>query len=256
MDHEFGTLLKQWRTRRRLSQLDLGLEADVSARHLSYLETGRARPSREMVLHLGEVLDVPRPDRNLMLEAAGFAAAFRARDLTSEDMAAVRDAAQWMIARHQPYPALVLDRHWNLIDLNGPAASLLGAFDLGVGDSLLDAFIASPLVAAIDNWPEMGRHLLRRLRVENARLGGDAVLERAIAALAADAAIAASDPRAALPPFVPTRVRLGETVVSFLSTLAHFSGADDVALAEVSIELMFPADEPTRALLHGLFATA
>ena len=107
-----GPLLRQWRTRRRFSQLQLAAEAGVSQRHLSFLETGRARPSREMLLHLGEVLDVPLRDRNTMLSAAGFAPVYRERSLDDPDMAAVRRAVELLIERHDPYPAFAIDRHW------------------------------------------------------------------------------------------------------------------------------------------------
>jgi transcriptional regulator with XRE-family HTH domain len=251
MEHEFGSLLKQWRASRRMSQLDLGVEAEVSSRHISFLETGRARPSREMVLHLGEVLDVPRQDRNLMLEAAGFAAAYRARSLESDEMVAVRRAAEWMIQRHEPYPAMMIDRHWRLVGANRPATVMLGGFGLSEGDSFLQALIADGLRAAIDNWPEFGHHLLTRLRSENSAAGGDPVLEEAIARLASDPTVAAGA-HGALPPFVPTRFRMGDTVLSFLSTLAHFAGAEDVTLADLRIELLFPADEGTRQMLHAI----
>lgn len=242
-----------------MSQLELGAEAEVSARHISFLETGRSRPSREMVLHLGQVLDMPRADRNLLLEAAGFVAAFRSRDLESEEMLAVRQAAEWMIERHQPYPALILDRHWRLVRVNGPAGAMLSAFGLGEGDSLLDALTGSNapspaaprLGEAVDNWPELARHLLARLRTENARAGGDPVLEAAIERLAGDPAVDGVEPTGPLPPFVPTRYRIGGTMLAFLSTVAHFAGADDVALADLQIELLFPADDATRAILLG-----
>ncbi|MCA9503048.1 MAG: helix-turn-helix transcriptional regulator [Myxococcales bacterium] len=251
MDHGFGALLREWRSLRRMSQLELGIEAAVSARHISFLETGRARPSREMVLHLGEVLDVPRSDRNRLLEAAGFVAAYRARPLESGEMLAVRQAAEWMIGRHEPYPAIMVDRHWHLLGANRAAWHLLGGFGLAEGDSFLDALLGDGMRAAIDNWPEFGRHLLTRLRAENAAVGGDAVLEHAIARVASDATLASASPRP-LPPFVPTRFRSGETVLSFLSTLAHFSGAEDVLLADLRIELLFPADEVTKDLLLAL----
>jgi transcriptional regulator with XRE-family HTH domain len=251
MNGEFGSLLKEWRGLRRMSQLDLGAQAEVSARHISFLETGRARPSREMVLHLGEVLDVPRQDRNLLLEAAGFAAAYRARSLESDEMIAVRRAAEWMIERHEPYPALMIDRHWRLVGANRPANVMLGGFGLAEGDSFLEALIADELRAAIDNWPEFGHHLLTRLRSENSAAGGDPVLEEAIGRLTSDptVAVGTSGP---LPPFVPTRFRMGDTTLSFLSTLAHFAGAEDVTLADLRIELLFPADEGTRLALLAL----
>ena len=113
-----GGLLRDWRQRRRLSQLDLALEAGVSARHLSFLETGRSKPSREMVLHLAELLDVPLRDRNQLLLAAGFAPAYPERGIDAAEMAPVRDAIRLVLDGHEPYPALVVDRWWNLVAAN------------------------------------------------------------------------------------------------------------------------------------------
>ena len=251
MAGEFGALLKEWRGLRRMSQLDLGARAEVSARHISFLETGRARPSREMVLHLGEVLEVPRTHRNRMLEAAGFASAFRSRTQQSDEMEAARRAAEWMIERHQPYPALIIDRHWKLVGANPTATTMLAGYGLAEGDSLLDAFVDSALRSSIDNWSEFGRHLLTRLRFESAAVGGDPVLDAAVRKLAADPALANGEHTLTLPAFGPTRYLVGEQVVSFLSTLAHFSGAEDIALADLRIELLFPADETTRQMLEA-----
>lgn len=259
MHADFGTLLREWRAQRRMSQLDLGLEANVSARHISFLETGRARPSRQMALHLGEALEMPREARNRLLEAAGFAAAFRTRSLQSQEMDAVRRAAEWTIARHEPYPALALDRHWRVVIANRAAARMLAALSLEVGDSLLD-FFARPQAgaAAIENWGEVARHMLARLRLENARGGGDAVLETAIARLAADPSLQAAHDHGSgpMPPFLETRFRIAGGTLSFFSTIAAFSGAEDIALADLRIELLFPADEATRAALEAMHAEA
>ena len=125
MSESFGALLKSWRGQRRLSQLDLSLAANVSARHISFLETGRARPSKSMVLSLAETLDVPRATRNVLLQAAGFARAYVQRDLAAGEMAYVRAAMDWMLERHNPYPGIAIDRHWNLLEVNACAAALL-----------------------------------------------------------------------------------------------------------------------------------
>ena len=124
MADAFGNLIRDWRNQRRMSQLDLALAADVSARHISFLETGRSQPSRGMVLALSESLGVPRATRNVLLNAAGFAQAYRARDLDDEDMAPVREAMDWMLERHAPYPAFAFDRHWRLVRLNSVSTAL------------------------------------------------------------------------------------------------------------------------------------
>ena len=253
MQSPFGAELRDWHTQRRLSQLDLGLLANVSARHISFLETGRARPSRPMVLQLCESLEVPRRARNALLNAAGFAPAYRRRDLAEAEMDHVRAAVDWTLARHAPYPALALDKHWGIVLANRPAGRLLAANGLGEGDSLL-SLMADPaqMDALFENATEVMRHLTARLRTESAHLGGDPVLDEAAERLAREAATRGSAPEGPLPPVIPARYRAGDRVLAFFSTLAQFGTAEDIALAELRIELMFPADEATRAILEAL----
>ncbi|MCY0096106.1 helix-turn-helix transcriptional regulator [Hoeflea ulvae] len=253
MSTEFGGLLRQWREARRLSQLDLGLSANVSARHISFLETGRARPSRAMVLNLGSVLEVPRGSRNAMLHAAGFAPGYRARGLDEAEMAPVSAALGWMLERHLPYPAFVLDRHWRLVRVNATAGMLLGQMGLGEGTSLIEALLdQTRLPAVIENWQEVAQHLLQRLRTESAHLGGDAWLNEMAARLADQLGDAAPGPGSQA--IVPTRYRLGETTLSLFSTMSQFSTAEDITLADWKIEHLFPADEATRQMLELLAA--
>ena len=131
MPQSFALGLKDWRRRRGLSQMSLGLAADVSARHIAFLETGRANPTRSMVIRLAEALEVPRAERNALLEAAGFAAAYAGREISSADMENVRAALSWMLERHEPYPAFAIDRHWIVRMTNRPAGVLLS----GVGQT-------------------------------------------------------------------------------------------------------------------------
>jgi len=251
----YGGELKAWRTRRRMSQLELALSAGVSARHVSFLETGRARPSRGMVLRLAERLGVPRADRNRMLNAAGLAPAYAERPLSAEDMAPVRAAVDWMLTRHAPWPAFALDRAWRLTALNGPAERIFGAVGLAAGQGLAEALAGNPaLRAAVENLEEVVAHALARLRTENAHHGGDPALGAAIAALEAAGPQPAPDAPGLRPAFVPTRLRLGGTTLSLLSTVAQFGAAEDVALADLRIELMFPADEATADTLRALAA--
>jgi len=253
MEAPFGDMLRDWRRRRRMSQLELGLVAEVSARHIAFLETGRSRPSRAMVLRLSEALDVPRAARNPLLTAAGFATAYRKREPSDDEMAPVRMAIRWMLERHAPYPAIAIDRHWHLADINAPARLLLGAVGLGAGDSLLDALtLGSPLAQAIESWPDLARHMLARLRTESAYLGGDEVLDRAAARLAEQGAGMGSEPTGALPAVVATRYRIAGVTLSLMSTIAQFGSAEDIALADLRIELMFPADEATRLALEQM----
>ena len=247
---KFGPLLRHWRQNRRLSQLDLALGADVSSRHISFLETGRARPSRSMVMHLAESMDVPVSARNALLNAAGFVSAYTMRARDADDMQPVADAVAWMLQRHMPYPGILFDRHWTLLDANEAAHALLAANGFAIGDSLL-ALFAEPdrLKALIVNWEEVGRHIVTRLHTETAHYGGDAVLEAAANKL--DQALPKLDTvrPAIMPPVIPTQFRSGSMVLSLFSTITQFGSAEDIALADYKIEFFFPADEPTRLAL-------
>jgi transcriptional regulator with XRE-family HTH domain len=250
MDTGFGELLKHWRNARRLSQLDLGLDANVSARHISFLETGRAQPSRAMVLQLSESMAVPRAARNTLLTAAGFAEVYRHRDINAADLSHIRAAVAWTLERHDPFPAFALDKHWVIVAANVAATGLFAAVGIAVGDSLLDRLVHAPeFRAAFDNWHDVIRYLVTRLRTENIHLGGDPVLTEAIARLGPD--ITTAEPKAAaeLSAVTPTRFRVNGTVLSLMSTIAQFGTAEDIALADLRLELMFPADDATRALL-------
>jgi transcriptional regulator with XRE-family HTH domain len=174
----FPRTLKAWRTARRLSQLDLALEAEVSARHLSFLETGRARPSREMIVRLGDALLLPLNARNQMLTAAGFAPRYVGRAWEAEEMAPIRKAIDLMLARHDPYPALAFDRLWTVRQMNWAAQRLYGMFGVGVGDSLLDLLMSGRIATGVENWPEVARHAAARLRTESIAQGGVAELDR------------------------------------------------------------------------------
>lgn len=254
MSVEFGTALKTWRNQRRMSQLDLGLTADVSSRHISFLETGRARPSREMVLRLCDYLEVPLAARNQLLTAAGLAPAYMNRQMSDADMAQVSQAVDWMLERHAPYPAFALDRHWVIQNLNAPAMMLFQTVGIGVGDSLVKALAGNvTLRAAIENLDEVIAYTVARLRTEIAHLGGDAVLEAAAMLLHAGA----SDlpPVTEFPSVVPTRYRVNDMTLSLFSTMSQFGTAEDIALSELRIELLFPADDLTRQMLDALAET-
>ncbi len=245
-----GELLRQWRQRRRLSQLELAGEAGVSARHLSFVETGRARPSREMVLRLAEQLEVPLAARNELLAAAGFAPVYRRRDLGDPDMTAVRDALGHVLAAYEPFPALVVDRSWHLVAANRALSGLLA----GVAPHLLEPPVnvlrlslhPEGLAPRILNLPEWRRHVLHRLGRE-AHLAGDlglAALHRELLAL--PGGMDRTPPNGIA---VPLRLRAGEEVLSFLGTVTTFGTAVDLTAAELSIEAFLPADAATAAVL-------
>lgn len=249
---DFPATLRHWRRARRLSQLALASEAEVSPRHLAFLETGRARPSRGMVLRLAGVLGLPRGEQNALLTAAGFAAQYPVLPLDAEEMAAVTRAMRWTIARHAPYPGLILDRLWRIVALNAPAERLFGPAGLAAGASLLDA-MASPdlFTGLIENWQEVGHHTARRLKAESAEAGGIAALDRAAAALLALPGVAGFQSASPLRAVLPTVYRLGTGRLALFSTYATFGSAEEVGLSGMKIELMFPADAAAEALLQA-----
>ena len=252
-----GALLRDWRQRRRLSQLDLALEAGVSARHLSFLETGRSKPSREMVLHLAEELDVPLRERNRMLLAAGYAPAYEERPLEAPELEPVRRAEAQVLTGHDPFPAAVIDRWWNLVASNRPLAVFLD----GVSPALLEppanvlkvSLHPDGMAPRIVNLAEWRAHLLDRLRREVAA-SGDERLAALLAEVSAYPAPAGEEPdvpsRGAIA--VPLRIRAGAGELAFISTVATFGTAIDVTVAELSIEAFFPADAATAAALRSL----
>lgn len=249
----FGDALREWRTRRRYSQMELGFCSNVSARHISFLETGRARPSRGMVMRLCEELEVPYRSRNTLLSSAGFAPAYGNRTFSESDMTPVKSAVGWMLTRHEPFPALAMDRHWRISQMNHPAENLLGSAGIAAGDSLLDAMLENEaLRSAIENLDEVLLHIRTRLRTESAHVGGDDVLEDWLGRAGELLGGEASQSDGILPPFVPTRYRLGDVGLSLLSAFSQFGTAEDIALADLRVELMFPADDATRLTLEAM----
>lgn len=245
MSMTFGPLLKNWRERRRYSQLDLALAAEVSARHVSFMEQGRAQPSRAMVLRLARHLDVPLAERNALLNAAGFSAQYKARGFDAVDMQAVRTAVQRLLTRHAPYPGFAIDRHWRVVEANAAAAALFGALGLSADRPLYDVFLDPARAALFHNLDELKGHLAQRLMTESRHLGGDTVLERAAAALRQDMpadASASPGPPAAT---INTIIDVGGQRLALFGMIAQFGSTEDIALADLKIELMFPADAAT-----------
>ena len=253
-----GLLLRDWRQRRRLSQMELALEAGVSTRHLSFVETGRSRPSAEMVLHLAERLEVPLRERNELLLAAGFAPQYPARSFDDPALHEIRDAVSRVLAAHEPYPAIAVDRHWNLIASN----AALGPMLEGVAPDLLVppvntirlALHPDGVAPRIINLGEYRADLLGRLERE-ARLTGDAGLDELYAEMLGYPGPEAPPP--ALAAAVTVQLRLaappgddgGE--LAFFSTITTFGTAVDVTVAELSVEAFFPADAHTADRLRG-----
>jgi transcriptional regulator with XRE-family HTH domain len=252
-----GPLLKEWRQRRRLSQLDLALDAGVSARHLSFVETGRSRPSPEMVLQLADQLQVPLRDRNHMLLAAGYAPRYGERSLDDPDLAPVRQALQLVLDGHEPYPAFVIDRSWNRVAGNRSVPLLTGvAPELLVPPMNVIRVSLHPqgLAPRILNLGEWRAHLLERLR-RQVSLTGDASLRELYKEVSA---YPGGDPHdgPTNSVVVPFRLRTEIGDLSFLSTVATFGTAVDITVAELSLESFFPADAATRRAVQAYTARA
>ncbi|MBW1597507.1 helix-turn-helix domain-containing protein [Streptomyces sp. JJ38] len=256
-----GTLLREWRQHRRLSQLQLALDADSSARHVSYVETGRARPSREMVLRLAETLDVPLRERNTLLLAAGYAPAFRESAMDAAEMAAVRSALDVMLTAHEPYPAVVVDRVWNVVSANEAMGALLDGLPAGLAEPPANVYrmVLHPegLLTRVVNADEVRHHLLDRLR-RQARASGDAEL-RALHEEVAAYGPWVEEPeghgaggQAAGPVALPVRLRGPHGELSMFSTIATFGAPADVTLSELAIESFFPSDEATARAFRAL----
>jgi transcriptional regulator with XRE-family HTH domain len=251
-----GDHLREWRQRRRLSQMDLALEAEISTRHLSFLETGRAQPSREMVLHLADQLEVPLRERNVILVAAGFAPVFPERALDDPAMAAARRAVDVILTAHEPYPALVVDKRWNLVAANRALEPLLA----GVAPELLEppanvlriALHPKGLASRTLNLAEWRTHVLERLRRE-VELTADPGVIALLAELKSYPAPPASDrrPEDYGGVAVPFQLVVGDRVLSFIGTTTVFGTAVDITLAELTLETFFPADAATAEALRG-----
>ncbi len=254
----FGERLRHWRLRRRLSQLDLAHVADVSTRHLSCVETGRASPSRDMVLRLVDRLEVPLRERNALLEAAGYAPMYRERSLDAPDMASARAAVKRILDCHEPWPALAMDRHWNLVMANrmvplliAGAASTLLKGPINVLRLSLHPEGLAPRIANLQQWRE---HLFERLR-QHIHLSGDATLAALLAELQAypdsfghDAVALPGEHHGVLMPF---QFNTAHGVLNLVSTTTVFGSPVDITLQELALETFFPADEASADLLRA-----
>ncbi len=265
-----GELLREWRERRRLSQLELSSQTDISTRHLSFVETGRARPSVQLILRLTEHLDVPLRDRNRVLLAGGYAPAYPETALDAPRLSAVREAVRRVLSGHEPYPAAAVDRHWRMVDGNAGVA----LFTEGCAPQLLAPPVnvlrlslhPDGMAPRIENLAQWREHLLDRLHRQAAATG-----DQYLAELHEELSGYPGGPAAAGPPpagpggaagpgaggvgadrlVVPLRYRRGDEVLSFFSTTTVFGTPLDVTLAELAIESFFPADPATAARLRA-----
>ncbi|TAM11589.1 MAG: XRE family transcriptional regulator [Nevskiaceae bacterium] len=265
----FGDLMRRWRSTRKFSQLDLALTAGVSQRHVSFLESGRAAPSREMVQQLGEALDVPLRERNHLLLAAGFAPVFQERSLDHPDMAAVLDALRITLKHHEPNPAIVVDRNWNLLMANAAferAFAVLGDLEAmwprvcpdGKRNVLKLTFHPDGVREHIVNWREMALLMLLRTRRE-----AESRANSVLAALVDEILDYPGIPRRwrlqdwhqAPPPILPLEFAVGDVCLRLFSMIATFDTAQDVTADELRIESFFPADDDSAAMLRSLALT-
>jgi transcriptional regulator with XRE-family HTH domain len=260
LDTAVGTLLRHWRAARRLSQLELALEAGVSSRHLSYVETGRSQPSREMVLRLADTLEIPLRERNALLVAAGYAPRYFETNLAAPQMARTRSAIELILDHQEPYPAFVLDRHWEIRQTNQAAARctrfLLGAEP---AESNMVRLLLHPsgLRPVLVNWEETAADLIRHLHHQVAAAPSD---ERAKALLAevlgypgVPAGWQTREIGVPATPLLTTNFRKGDVQLRFFSTITTFGTPHDVTLDELRIECSFPADEATAGVCRERF---
>jgi transcriptional regulator with XRE-family HTH domain len=261
----FPDLLKAWRRKRRLSQLDLALSSGVSQRHVSFLESGRASPSRGMILRLSETLEVPLRERNDWLTAAGFAPLFKARPLDDPQMSQVMAAVRMMLANHEPFPAVAVDRAWTIRLSNGPFQNLIAMLGENVWSriggphqNLMRLFFhpggIRPLVT---NWAEIAPLLWHRAEREAEALGGQD-MKAILAELGPhlDAAVLRVAPGAPLVPVLPLKIDLDGVKVSLFTVISTFGTAQDVTTDELRIESLFPADEATERLFRPVNPSA
>jgi transcriptional regulator with XRE-family HTH domain len=251
-----GELLRQWRRRRHLSQLELSLRSAVSGRHLSFIETGRARPSREMLLHLAQRLDIPLRERNRLLLAGGYAPVFEEHSLDEARMGPVREALDRFLTAHEPYPAIVVDRHWNLVAGNrgvelltqGVAPELLAPPANALRITLHPRGMA-PRIVNFDEWS--GDILLQLQRL--VQVTGDEILAALYDELAAFPGVDAERSQGADDVthgvVMPLQLMVDDRELSFFSTVTTFGTPRDITLAELAIEAFYPADEATAAVL-------
>jgi transcriptional regulator with XRE-family HTH domain len=259
-----GALLQYWRKARNLSQLALAAEAEVSPRHLCFLETGRARPSRDMVLHLAAALDVPLRERNQLLLAAGFAPVYRALDLDAPDLAPARAAVGAILRQQEPYPAVVMNRGWDILTSNAPAArlfgSLLGEAASGPANILRMMLAPDGLRPYVRDWEAVAEALIRRVHREAVGSVVDPdtarLLEEVLAYPDVPRTWRSPSLETPLVPIIPVTFAKGAATYSYFSTVTTLGTPQDITLQEIRIECFFPVDEETARRARALAAAA
>ena len=256
IDNSFGQLLKQWRSQRNFSQLDLSISSNVSQRHISFLESGRSRPSRDMVLELSTVLDIPLRQQNQMLTAAGFAAIYSEFDLSDPEVAPIRRALEFTLRQQEPYPALVMDRYWNQIMVNEGAKRLLQWL---IGEKALPAEIGPNLVKLmlhpqgikdrVQNWEIVATHLIHRVhretRIEGQGQQSQSLFNSLLSYPEIEQLWHSPQKDNWQLPLLSTIFSKGDRQLSFFTTLTTLGTPQDITLQELRLECLFPADDTT-----------
>ena len=256
---DFANRLRWWRNRRGWSQLELAGRADISQRHLSFLEIGRASPSRDMVARLAATLDLPLRQQNELLIAAGFAAAWHETEFAAPELARLRDALDYMLAQQEPFPAVVIDRRWNLLKANRGAVRLVEFLvgpvapdgHVNLADALVGPNVLRPYLV---NWAEIARYFIRGVEVDAAADGTAetaALLERLLSYQGVRPLLKAIAVGDAAEPVLPMHFRKGEVSLELFTTIATLGTPQDVTLQELRIESFFPMNEDTAAILRG-----
>jgi transcriptional regulator with XRE-family HTH domain len=253
----FAAKLRWWREHRGLSQLELAGRADISQRHLSFLELGRASPSREMVARLAGALDIPLRQHNALLVAAGFAPVWRETDLAAPELAQVRSAVDYILTQQEPFPALAVDRHWNLLKSNAGAGRLVtflvGPLPPDASINLADALVAPDVLRPfLVNWADVVRYFIRSVEADALADGTEktaALLRRLLGYDGVRAAVKAQASEAANSPVLPMHFRKGDTSLRLFTTIATLGTPQDVTVQELRIECFFPMDDETAGTL-------
>lgn len=253
----FAERLREWRRRRGLSQLALAEAAATSQRHVSFLESGRAQPSREMALRLAAALELPLRQQNALLGGAGYAPVWGERDLSAPELAGVSAALERMLAQQEPFPAVVLDRRWNVLRANAGAARLVGLLaPQAAGSVNLAEALFSPngLRSSLENWDEVAAHFLRSVQADAQADGAPETTELLRRLLEAPGALdlaAAAAPEAASAPVLAMHFRKGDVALRLFTTIATLGTPLDVTVQELRIEYFFPADQATESFFRG-----
>jgi transcriptional regulator with XRE-family HTH domain len=258
----FASSLRWWRRHRGLSQLDLAGRTEISQRHLSFMELGRASPSRDMVMRLAVALDVPLRQHNALLISAGFAPVWRQTDLAAPELGQIRSALDYMLAQQEPFPAVAVDRHWNLLRSNSGAVRLVEFLvgplapdtPINLADALVSPGVLRPYLL---NWADVVRYFIRSVEADAAADGTPetaALHERLLAYEGVRAAVNAAPTELAITPVLPMHFRKGNISLRLFTTIATLGTPQDITLQELRVECFFPMDDETAGVLRGWLA--